>query len=96
MVAEGTPQTLGGARPLTTVSFNIPDPGGLPSLADVPEVDGQSVTYRTTDPTALLYRLTGWANGRGIELSRLEVTRPSLEDVYLEIVEGPDLQEQPA
>ena len=30
--------------------------------------------------------LTGWAIARGIELQGLSVTRPSLEDVYLEIV----------
>ena len=96
VVAEGTPRTLGGASPLTTVSFTVPDPEALPSLADVPDVDGRSVTFRTTDPTALLYRLTGWANGRGIELSRLEVTRPSLEDIYLEIVGETGRQEQPA
>lgn len=86
VVAEGTPESLGGARPVTTVHFNVPDPSLLPSMQDAPEVAGQRVTYRTTDPTALLYRLTGWATGRGIELSGLEVTRPSLEDVYLDIV----------
>ena len=37
------------------------------------------------DPGLSLHELTGWALGRGIELEALEVTRPSLEDVYLEI-----------
>lgn len=86
IVAEGTPETLGGARPVTTVRFSLPDPGDLPVLRDVAEVAGQGVIYRTTDPTALLYSLTGWANGRNLELAGLEVTRPSLEDIYLDIV----------
>ncbi len=40
----------------------------------------------TTDsPTRVLNGLTSWALSRGIELERLELTRPSLEDVYLEL-----------
>ena len=88
VAAEGTPDTLGDARPVTTVHFNVSDPSDLPALESPPVVEGQDVTYRTTDPTALLYRLTGWATGRGVELSGLEVTRPSLEEVYLDIVGG--------
>ena len=86
VVAEGSPDTLGGARPVTTVRFSVPDPVDLPSGLGTPELEGQGVTYRTTDPTALLYTLTGWATGRGMELAGLEVTRPSLEDIYLKIV----------
>ena len=37
-------------------------------------------------PTRALAELCGWAAERGLELERLEVTRPSLEDVYLELV----------
>jgi ABC-2 type transport system ATP-binding protein len=40
---------------------------------------------RTEEPTAALNALTGWALERGQELERLEVRRPSLEDVYLEL-----------
>ena len=96
IVAEGTPQTLGGARPVTTVRFSVPDPEHLPTLGEVPEVVEHSVTYRTTDPTALLYRLTGWATGRDVELAGLEVTRPSLEDIYLKIVGKAGSREEPA
>lgn len=93
IVAEGTPETLGDDRPVTTVRFAVPDPGELPALGDMSEVAGQNVIYRTTDPTALLYRLTGWATGRGVELAGLEVTRPSLEDIYLDIVGGTESRE---
>ena len=37
----------------------------------------------TDSPTPLLHRLTSWAVEHGVELEGLEVTRPSLEDVYL-------------
>jgi len=48
------------------------------------------VAYRggehvTDDPTALLHELTAGALARGERLEELSVTRPSLEDVYLDI-----------
>ena len=43
----------------------------------------------TEDPIPLLHRLFGWAIDNGVELDGLEVTRPSLEDVYLQLTEGP-------
>jgi ABC-2 type transport system ATP-binding protein len=48
------------------------------------------VAYRggehfTDDPTALLHELTSAALARGERLEELSVTRPSLEDVYLEL-----------
>jgi ABC-2 type transport system ATP-binding protein len=50
------------------------------------------VTYRggahvTDDPTTLLHELTAAALARGERLEELSVTRPSLEDVYLELTE---------
>jgi ABC-2 type transport system ATP-binding protein len=39
----------------------------------------------TSDPTALLHQLTSAALARGEALRDLSVTRPSLEDVYLEL-----------
>jgi ABC-2 type transport system ATP-binding protein len=49
--------------------------------------DGKDIVVETEEPTATLYRLTGEALGRGEELDQLEVRRPSLEDVYLELVD---------
>ena len=46
---------------------------------------GRRVEHRTEDPTDLLHRLTGDALGRGERLDGLEVARPTLEDVYLEL-----------
>jgi ABC-2 type transport system ATP-binding protein len=46
---------------------------------------GQRVEHQTEDPTDLLHRLTGDALARGERLEGLEVARPTLEDVYLEL-----------
>ncbi len=40
----------------------------------------------SAEPVAALHALTSWALERGVELRGLTVTRPSLEDVYLELV----------
>jgi ABC-2 type transport system ATP-binding protein len=47
--------------------------------------DGQRREIETEDPTELLHRLTGDALERGERLEGLTVTRPSLEDIYLEL-----------
>jgi ABC-2 type transport system ATP-binding protein len=90
IVAEGTPETLGGRDVAEAViSFRLP--AGL-STADLPEtLRGQVrlrdnyVSLRTTTPTRVLNVLTGWAVARGEELEALLVSRPSLEDVYLQL-----------
>jgi hypothetical protein len=43
------------------------------------------VTLRTGEPVRALNELTGWALERGVDLSSIEVGRPSLEDIYLEL-----------
>ena len=59
----------------------------LPSLGQERDADG-TWTIRAEDPTRPLHELTGWAIERGVAFDALEVTRPSLEDVYLEITGG--------
>jgi ABC-2 type transport system ATP-binding protein len=49
--------------------------------------DGEEVLLRTSEPTRDLHRLTSEAVARGEELERLEVRRPTLEDVYLALIE---------
>jgi ABC-2 type transport system ATP-binding protein len=44
---------------------------------------GEEVVISTTEPTRVLHELTAAAVARGEELERLEVRRPTLEDVYL-------------
>jgi ABC-2 type transport system ATP-binding protein len=52
--------------------------------------NGEQVVQRTTEPTRVLHELTAAALARGEELEGLEVRRPSLEDVYLSLVEEPE------
>ena len=49
---------------------------------------GRTVELETETPVATLNELTGRALAEGAELEGLEVTRPSLEDVYLELIDG--------
>jgi ABC-2 type transport system ATP-binding protein len=87
IVAEGTPETLGGrADGKSVIRFGVP-PGvraeDLPVAANI--VDDDLVEVSADSATRALHDLTTWAIGQGLELERLQVTRPSLEDVYLEL-----------
>ena len=92
IVANGTPEDLGDRGRLpTSIAFQLP--GGV-SIADLPPgLDavagaGSAVTVQTKAPALALNELTGWALARDIELEGLEVTRPTLEDIYLTLTEG--------
>ena len=71
VVARGTPEDLGDreSQP-ATITYRR---------------DGEEVTLETTTPVETLNELTGEALAEGVELESLEVRRPSLEDVYLEL-----------
>jgi ABC-2 type transport system ATP-binding protein len=49
--------------------------------------DGELVVLQTDEPTRVLHELTSEAVRAGRELEHLEVRRPTLEDVYLDLVE---------
>jgi ABC-2 type transport system ATP-binding protein len=49
--------------------------------------NGEEVLLRTSEPTRTLHELTSEAVARGEELERLEVRRPTLEEVYLSLVQ---------
>jgi ABC-2 type transport system ATP-binding protein len=90
IVAEGRPDELGDrARRPTEISFRLPAgiaPAELPGgLGEAAAADNGAVSLSTRDPVGALNRLTGWALERSLELDGLEVRRPSLEDVYLEL-----------
>jgi len=89
IVASGTPEDLGDreSQP-ATISFRLPDGvavGEVPGGGGVGE--GGEVKLSTSTPIELLNELTGWALRRGVDLDGLEVTRPTLEDIYLELTE---------
>jgi ABC-2 type transport system ATP-binding protein len=91
IVAEGAPDELGagGAAGATMVRFRLPqgvkpEQIGAEVEADV-EVSGNTASFESSHPQRALYRLTGWAEREGFELEDLEVRRPSLEDVFLQL-----------
>jgi ABC-2 type transport system ATP-binding protein len=73
IVARGTPEDLGDreSQP-ATISYRL---------------NGEEISMQTTTPVKTLHELTGRALERGEDLERLEVSRPTLEDVYLELTE---------
>ena len=88
IIAEGTPESLIGRQSSDTViRFRPPRPvAAMPeSLRASIRQDGDSVELHTQDATRVLHDLTSWALQEHVMLDGLQVTRPSLEDVYLEI-----------
>ena len=87
IVAEGTPQTLGGREHMAArISFTRPHgatAGDLPLRAL--SVNGR-VVLDSKRPIADVKAIADWALARGIDLPDLDVRRPSLEDVYLELI----------
>lgn len=89
VVAEGPPETLAGRETgEAVIEFRLPEgfarsdlPDDLPRVA----IDGGAAVLHTDEPTRVMYTLSGWALARDIELSGLTITRPSLEDIYLEL-----------
>jgi ABC-2 type transport system ATP-binding protein len=73
ILIEGAPQDLGAGA------------GGAPVRVAYRNGGGEIVEQQTDDPTTLLHQLTGAALARGERLQGLTVTRPTLEDVYLEL-----------
>jgi ABC-2 type transport system ATP-binding protein len=70
IIREGTPADLRGGDVETEIRYHR---------------NGDPVVERTRDPTRRLNELTAEALARGEELEGLEVRRPTLEDVYLEL-----------
>jgi ABC-2 type transport system ATP-binding protein len=71
ILAEGPPGDLVGGAARYRVGYR--------------DASGRHMERETEDPTALLHELTSAALARGERLEELSVTRPSLEDVYLEL-----------
>jgi ABC-2 type transport system ATP-binding protein len=70
IVAAGPPSELSQARSRYLVAYDR---------------DGRREELETDDPTELLHRLTGDALARGERVENLSVSRPTLEDIYLEL-----------
>ena len=72
IVASGTPAELIGGAATTEIRYRDGD---------------RDVVLQAEDPTRVLHELTSEALAAGRTLDHLEVRRPTLEDVYLELVD---------
>jgi ABC-2 type transport system ATP-binding protein len=79
IVAEGPPASLGAGSARYRVTWR--------------DEAGEVLTREIEDPTALLHQLTSAALARGEALRDLSVTRPTLEDVYLELTAEAESEE---
>ncbi len=95
VVAEGTPETIGGRdRRAAEIHFTLP---GEIAVDDLPAAFRSSCTPSTrtvaltsTAPLVDVSTLAVWALERGIDLPDLEIRRPALEDVYLALAGAPE------
>jgi ABC-2 type transport system ATP-binding protein len=71
VLAVGRPQELGVGAAQYTISYR--------------DRAGQQIERQTENPTRLLNEMTEEALGKGESLEELSVSRPTLEDVYLEL-----------
>jgi ABC-2 type transport system ATP-binding protein len=96
IVAQGPTSELSqslGRR--TVIGFALNDGLGVEEirsrLDSAVEVVGNEVSIETEHPQADLYRLLSLAEERGAELTEIEVRRPSLEDIFLELTREEEL-----
>ncbi|CAN5741647.1 hypothetical protein BH23ACT12_BH23ACT12_15390 [soil metagenome] len=94
IIAEGPPETLAGRDAGSTIiRFKPGDGVALPGpvLANAREA-GDLLEFTPANRVPFLHELTAWALAHKVALEGLEVSRPSLEDVYLALTgaEEPD------
>ena len=89
VVAEGPPSTIGGRDTMQTVIRFRPSASGdgVPPIGQIAASDG-TFEIHVDDPTEALHQLTGWALQQGAQFDLLEVSQPTLEDVYLQLTGG--------
>jgi ABC-2 type transport system ATP-binding protein len=91
IVAEGAPSSLGGRdHAAYQISFGLPT--GV-AIVDLPLParaleDSSRVLIESEHVMLTLQALSSWTIAQGIEVEDLQVRRPTLEDVYLELTEG--------
>jgi ABC-2 type transport system ATP-binding protein len=85
VVASGSPASLGGRdRGQVTIRFTLPAGVAHSDLPVAPtRSNGTSIEIITTDEITVLNQITGWALQRKEVLMGLDVTRTTLEDVYI-------------
>jgi len=78
VMRDGEIVRIGTPRELTTAELQVEIRYRL---------NGEEVLVRTSEPTRVLNELTAEALARGEEIEQLEVRRPTLEEVYLAVLD---------
>jgi ABC-2 type transport system ATP-binding protein len=92
IVAEGTPQTIGGRQTdASLITFTMPTDMTADTLPPLPvpvsvQHSGR-VEITAPDPMPVLYAISSWAMDRGLAIADISVQRPSLEDIYLRLTQ---------
>jgi ABC-2 type transport system ATP-binding protein len=93
VTADTTPEHLRARGGPATIRYHLPDgapTSDLPaSLAHHLDPAGPTLVVRAHDPAGPLRDLVAWAGHHHLDLSRLEVGPPSLEDAYLTAIGDP-------
>jgi ABC-2 type transport system ATP-binding protein len=100
LISQGPPESLAGHQTTPTITFTLP--AGL-TAHDLPEparvaaapVSGGKLAIAIAHPLPMLRIIADWAEDAGHDLADLEVRRPTLEDVYLELTSHQEAQATP-
>jgi ABC-2 type transport system ATP-binding protein len=93
IVAAGTPEAIGErSSKASTIRFSLPatmtaEDLPPPVMASVVAADDGRVEAKADRPLPLLGSLAAWAAKQGFDIADLEVSRPTLEDTYLQLTE---------
>jgi ABC-2 type transport system ATP-binding protein len=93
LVAVGDLAEIGaGTGAQTVIRFRVPQGASAEEIrsavGEPVEVAGDVASIKVDSPQRPLYKLTGWAEQRGIVLDGLEAVHPTLEDIFLELTAG--------
>jgi ABC-type uncharacterized transport system ATPase subunit len=88
LVTQGSLSDLKISHNQTSITFKLDESSAvLPEdIQEISKISKGMVLINTESPTAVLSDLTGWAISEGIELTNLEVSRQTLEEIYLGIL----------
>jgi len=90
IVAQGTPATLAGRDTARArIRCRLPDGAAPPGDLSGRAAGDGFTEFVPGDLTRDLHRLTGWAIDHGVALDGLQILRPSLEDIYLQLTGPP-------
>jgi ABC-2 type transport system ATP-binding protein len=100
IVTDTTPRELRAQGGPATIRYPLTDPAAAadlpPALAEGFDQSSHALVVSSTNMTATLGQLVGWAERHHLDLARLEIGPPTLEEAYLTAIGEPLTPEIPA